>query len=42
MAEDNWMTLSIMPLDEAHVDEICADVVDQQRRGISTHAMFMM
>lgn len=36
------LNLSIMPLDTEHVDEVCADIVDQQRRGISTHAMMIM
>ncbi len=36
------LNLSIMPLDVEHVDEICADIVDQQKRGISTHAMMIM
>lgn len=31
-----------MPLDAAHVDEVCRDVIEQQRSGVSTHAMFMM
>ncbi len=31
-----------MPLDEAHVEEICADIIEQQRTGVSTSAMFMM
>ena len=36
------LNLSMMPLDVEHVDEICADIIDQQARGISTHAMMMM
>ena len=31
-----------MPLDVEHLDEIVADIVEQQRTGVSTHAMFMM
>lgn len=34
--------LSIMSLDVNHVDEICADVIRQQKEGVSTIAMFMM
>ena len=34
--------LSIMPLDTDHVDEVCADIIEQQRSGAATHAMFMM
>ena len=36
------LNLSIMPLDVEHLDEIVADIVEQQRTGVSTHAMFMM
>lgn len=36
------LNLSIMPLFEDHVDEICEDVAAQQRDGISGIAMFMM
>lgn len=36
------LNLSIMPLDVEHVSEICQDIVDQQKNGVSTHAMFMM
>ena len=36
------MNLSIMPLNEKHIDELCEDIIEQQRRGISTHAMMMM
>ncbi len=36
------LNLSIMPLDVEHIEEICADVIEQQRTGVSTHAMFMM
>ena len=36
------LNLSIMPLDVEHVDEIVADIIEQQRTGVSTHAMFMM
>ena len=34
--------LSIMRLDAKHVDEICEDVIRQQKEGVSTIAMFMM
>lgn len=34
--------LSITPLDTDHIEEICQDLKDQQDRGISTCAMFMM
>ena len=36
------LNLSIMPLDTEHVDEISQDIIEQQRSGVSTHAMFMM
>ena len=35
-------TYSIMPLDELHFDEICDDVRDQYKRGISSCPMFKM
>ena len=34
--------LSIMPLDVEHVEEISRDVIEQQRSGVSSHALFMM
>jgi len=36
------LNLSIMPLDVKHVDEVSEDIIEQQRTGVSTHAMFMM
>ena len=36
------LNLSIMPLDENHIQEICDDIIEQQRSGTSTHAMLMM
>ncbi len=36
------LNLSIMNLDSDHVDEICEDIIAQQRDGVSTHAMFIM
>ncbi|MBO5702308.1 MAG: hypothetical protein J6S71_07695 [Clostridia bacterium] len=36
------LNLSIMPLDTDHIDEIVEDIIEQQRTGVSTHAMFMM
>lgn len=36
------LNLSIMPLDTEHIDEICRDIIAQQKEGVSTHAMFMM
>ncbi len=36
------LNLSIMPLDLAHIDEVCADIIEQQRTGASTHAMMIM
>ena len=36
------LNLSIMPLDIEHVDEVSADIIEQQRTGATTHAMFMM
>ena len=34
--------LSIMSIDVDHVEEICADVIEQQKQGVSSVAMFMM
>lgn len=34
--------LSIVSLDEAHVEKAGADIIKQQRTGASTCAMFMM
>ena len=36
------INLSIMPLNTARIDEICDDIVQQQRTGVSTHALFFM
>lgn len=36
------LNLSVMPLDADRIDELCDDIVAQQRDGVSTHAMFMM
>ena len=36
------LNLSIMNLDADHVDEVCRDIIAQQRDGVSTHAMFFM
>ena len=36
------LNLSIMPLDVDHLDEVANDIIEQQRSGVSTHAMFMM
>lgn len=36
------LNLSIMPLDADHVEEICEDIVNQQKTGATSHAMFMM
>lgn len=36
------LNLSIMPLRADHIDEICEDIVAQQRNGVSDIAMFMM
>lgn len=36
------LNLSIMPIDAEHIDELCDDIVAQQRDGVSTHAMLMM
>lgn len=36
------LNLSITALNEEHIDEICEDVIEQQRSGATTHAMFMM
>lgn len=36
------LNLSIMPLDTEHIDAVAADIIEQQKSGVSTHAMFMM
>ncbi len=36
------LNLSIMALDTDHLDEICEDIIWQQKNGVSTHAMMMM
>ena len=36
------LNLSIMPLDAEHVEEISEDIVEQQKSGVSSHALFMM
>lgn len=36
------LNLSIMPLEKEHIEEYCEDIIDQRKRGISTHAMLMM
>ena len=36
------LNLSITPLFKDHIDEICEDIIAQQRDGISDIAMFMM
>lgn len=36
------LNLSIMPMLEEHIEEICADIIEQQKTGVSTHAMLMM
>ena len=36
------LNLSIMPLDPEHIDEVCADVIEQEKKGTYTHAMFIM
>lgn len=36
------LNLSIMPMNEEHVDAYCEDIIAQQREGVSTHAMLMM
>ncbi len=36
------LNLSIMSLNKDHIDEICEDIIEQQKTGVSTHAMFMM
>lgn len=40
--KENMLNYSIMPLDENHIEEYCADIIEQQRNGVSTHALFMM
>ncbi len=36
------LNLSIMPLDTDHIEEVCEDIIEQQRSGVSTHAMMIM
>ena len=36
------LKLSIIPLFNKNIEEICQDVIEQQRTGVSTHALFMM
>ena len=36
------LALSITPLDVAHVEEISNDIIEQQRSGVSSCALFMM
>lgn len=36
------LNLSITPLAKDHIDEICEDIIEQQKTGATTHAMFMM
>ncbi|MBQ4630434.1 MAG: hypothetical protein IJB70_05595 [Clostridia bacterium] len=36
------LNLSITPLKKDHIDEICEDIIEQQKSGATTHAMFMM
>lgn len=37
------LNLAIMPgLKESHIEELCQDAIEQQRTGVSTHALFMM
>ncbi|MBR2870844.1 MAG: hypothetical protein IKB98_05680 [Clostridia bacterium] len=36
------LNLSIMPLNTDNLEQISKDVIEQQRTGVSTHAMFMM
>ena len=36
------LNLSIMPLDVEHIEEVCQDIIEQQKNGVSTHAMMIM
>ena len=37
------LNLAIMPvLSNEHIEELCQDIIEQQRTGVSTHALFMM
>lgn len=40
--ESPLLNLSIMPLDAGNINSVCDDVIEQQRTGVSTHAMFIM
>ena len=39
---DVMLNLSIMPPDSEHIDHFVDDIIEQQKSGVSTHAMFMM
>lgn len=36
------INLSVMPLDIDHIEEVSEDIIEQQRSGATTHAIFMM
>ena len=36
------LNLSLMSMMENHVEEMCADIIEQQRTGVSNCAMLMM
>ena len=36
------LNLSIMPLDTENIDEVCEDIIEQQRSGATTHALMIM
>lgn len=36
------LNLSIMPLDADHVDEVSEDIIEQERGGVFSHALFMI
>ncbi len=36
------LNLSIVPMVDNHIEEICQDIIEQQKTGVSTHALFIM
>lgn len=42
MKTDQLHLYTIMPLDTAHIDEICEDVYEQYQNGVATAALFCM
>ena len=36
------LNLSIMPMDTDHIDEVCDDIIEQEKSGAFSHAMMIM